>query len=198
MKILAIADEIAKQYDMYYRPGMLDEYDLIISCGDLPASYLEFLVTMAKCPLLYVRGNHDDSYLTSPPQGCICIEDQIYEYEGIRFLGLGGSSRYRPDGRNMYTEEQMRCRIRRLWLKLRKSKGFDVLVTHAPARGYGDLDTLPHQGFACFLELIDRYQPKVMLHGHVHLNYGYRISDEARRGDTRILNAWQARVIEMG
>ena len=48
------------------------------------------------------------------------------------------------------------------------------------------------------LELIDRYQPKVMLHGHVHLNYGYRISDEARRGDTRILNAWQARVIEMG
>lgn len=197
MKILAVADETAKQFDAYYRPGILDEYDLIIACGDLPADYLEFLVTMAKCPLLYVRGNHDDSFLTSPPQGCICIEDQIYEYGGVRFLGLGGSLRYRPDGRNMYTEQQMRRRIRRLWLKLRRSNGFDVLVTHAPARGCGDLDTLPHRGFSSFLDLIDRYQPKVMVHGHVHLNYGCRIPDKTGRGNTTILNAWQACVFEI-
>lgn len=47
-------------------------------------------------PSLYVHGNHDDKYNVKPPEGCICIEDEIYEYEGVRFLGLGGSNRYKP------------------------------------------------------------------------------------------------------
>lgn len=53
--------------------------------------YLSFLVTMAHCPLLYIHGNHDGIYERKEPEGCICIENQIYEYKGIRILGLGGS-----------------------------------------------------------------------------------------------------------
>ena len=71
MRILAIADDIAKKYYDFYSPGMLDEFDLILSCGDLSRTYLEFLITMAHCPLLYVRGNHDDSFMKEPPEGCI-------------------------------------------------------------------------------------------------------------------------------
>ena len=72
MKILAVSDVAAQYYYDFYAPGNLDEFDLILACGDLRAEYLEFLVTMAHCPLVYVRGNHDDRLIEEPPQGCIC------------------------------------------------------------------------------------------------------------------------------
>ena len=59
MKILTISDEEMPQFYDFYREGMFDQYDLILSCGDLAPEYLEFLVTMTGVPLLYVRGNHD-------------------------------------------------------------------------------------------------------------------------------------------
>ena len=33
----------------------------------------------------------------------------------------------------MFTEREMRSRIRRLWFKIHRHRGFDVLVTHSPA-----------------------------------------------------------------
>ena len=111
MKILAVSDVESKYFFDYYSPGKLKDYDLIIACGDLRVPYLEFLVTMARCPLLYVHGNHDDRF-PREPEGCICIDDCLYEYQGLRILGLGGSYRY-GKGQYMYTERQMRRRIRR-------------------------------------------------------------------------------------
>ena len=90
MRILAVSDEECPALWDYYVPGKLKEYDLIISCGDLKASYLSFLVTMGNKPLLYVHGNHDGRYAQSPPEGCDCIEDRIVTYNGVRILGLGG------------------------------------------------------------------------------------------------------------
>ena len=77
MKILALSDEECPALWDYYLPGRLDGIDLIISCGDLKASYLSFLVTMARVPVLYVHGNHDTDYQYNPPWGCDCIDDAI-------------------------------------------------------------------------------------------------------------------------
>ena len=195
MKILAVSDVESRYFYDYYTPGKLDEYDLIISCGDLSREYLEFLVTMARCPLLYVHGNHDESYDERPPEGCICIEDTLYVHEGVRILGLGGSHRYR-NGSHQYSERQMAWRIRRLWYTLRKSEGFDILVTHAPARGINDFDSQTHRGFVCFLKLLDRWQPRYFLHGHIHKNYGVRIPQRTQHGATTIINACDHCVIE--
>ena len=129
-----------REYYDDYRPGCLSQFDLILACGDLKRPYLEFLVTMARCPLLYVRGNHDDDFALEPPEGCICIEDRIYVHQGIRILGLGGSYRYRK-GNNMFTEAQMGLRILRQKPKLWRSGGIDILVTHAPARHINDFET---------------------------------------------------------
>ena len=197
MKVLVVADEESRYYYDCYQPGRLDGIDLIISCGDLSRSYLEFLVTLGNCPLLYVRGNHDDSFADHPPEGCLCIEDKVFLYRGIRFAGLGGSYRYQPDGINMYTEEQMARRIRKLWWKIRKNKGVDVLVTHAPAFGKGDLDTIPHRGFRCFLKFMEKYRPRYMLHGHVHRNYGFKIPVTQRYMDTEIINACGAYLLDL-
>ena len=48
MKILIVSDEECPALWDYYVPGRLAGYDLILSCGDLNASYLSFLVTMAR------------------------------------------------------------------------------------------------------------------------------------------------------
>lgn len=194
MRILAVADEEAKYLYDYYTPGKLDDYDLILACGDLNSSYLEFLVTLAHCPVLYVHGNHDERYVQDPPGGCICIDDTIYVYQGVRILGLGGSFKYR-DGTFMFTERQMRRRIRRLFFKLLYRRGFDILVTHCPARHINDTEFPAHRGFECFHRLLKKFKPKYFVHGHMHLNYGMniprRMNYEPNGGETTIINAYE-------
>lgn len=188
MNILAVSDVPARYYYDFYEPGKLDEFDLILACGDLSKEYLEFLATLAHCPLLYVHGNHDDGFDSRPPEGCICVEDQIYVWQGVRILGLGGSYRYRS-GAHMFTERQMRRRIHRVCFQLWRHKGFDILLTHAPARHINDFDAPAHRGFECFNTLLDRYQPRYFVHGHIHRNYGMNIPQRTIHGSTTILNA---------
>lgn len=190
MRILAVSDQESPFYYDHYAPGRLSGFDLILSCGDLSRDYLEFLGTLAGCPVVYVRGNHDDRLSVRPPEGCLCAEDRIVVCRGLRILGLGGSLRYRS-GDNMYTEAEMRRRIARLRLQLWRYRGFDVLLTHAPARRIHDLESLPHRGFQCFVDLLDRYRPRYFVHGHVHLNYSRDLPRRAERDGTSIINAYQ-------
>lgn len=196
MKILVIADEPSKWLWDFFEKEKLADIDLILSCGDLPAEYLMFLVTFANCPLLYVNGNHDH-YDRKEPEGCICIEDDVYVYRGIRIAGLGGCYRYIPGRKNQYTEWEMFRRVLKLGHKIRKKRGFDILLTHAPARGLGDMEDWPHRGFKVFFKLLDRYQPKFFIHGHVHLNYGADIPRERQYQQTRVINAYERYVIEI-
>ena len=196
MKILTISDEECKAFWDYYTPGRLKEYDLIISCGDLKASYLSFLVTMARCPVLYVHGNHDTLYFQDPPEGCDCIDDGLVVYHGLRILGLGGCRKYHP-GRHQYTEKEMRRRIRKLKWKLWRLGGVDIVVTHAPPEGLGDSDDPAHWGFAAFRELLDKYHPKYLIHGHVHMSYGHDIPRTLEYNGTTIVNAFERYVLEV-
>ena len=150
MRILAISDKESPYLWDHFDKSKLKDVDLIISCGDLAPEYLSFLTTLTSIPVLYVHGNHDERYDADPPEGCVCIDDKIYVHEGIRILGLGGSMRYR-EGKYQYTEVQMFMRVRRLAFQLLKKRGFDILVTHAPAYQLNDGEDLPHQGFKVFL-----------------------------------------------
>ena len=196
MKILALSDvESAALWD-YYTPGKLKEYDLILSCGDLNASYLSFLVTMGRAPLFYVHGNHDTSYEHTPPEGCDCIEDRIVLYKGLRILGLGGCLRYHP-GAHQYTQKQMKSRIRRLRYQLWRHKGVDIVLTHAAPAGLGDAEDMAHQGFTALRELIDKYHPKYLIHGHIHMNYGSKIERIREYNGTKIINAYERYLLEI-
>ena len=197
MKILLIADEENKALWDHYDSSRTEGVDLIISCGDLHPDYLQFLVTMTNCPLLYVRGNHDGVYDRNPPDGCISIDDRIYDYRGLRILGLGGSMRYRPGG-DMYTENEMWKRISRLGPRLALMNGFDILVTHAPARGHGDLEDLPHRGFECFNDLLRKWHPPYMCYGHVHQAYGTFQRELQHPCGTKLINAWNSHILHIG
>ena len=196
MKILLVSDKESPYLWDYYQPDRLSEYELMISCGDLSSKYLSFLVTMGRAPLLYVHGNHDRTYDLHPPEGCDCIEDKLVTVKGLRILGLGGSPLY-SGGPHQYTERQMKRRIQRLRFKLWRAGGVDIVVTHAPAQGYGDAEDYAHRGFECLLDLIDKYHPKYMVHGHVHMNYGAQRPRVLQRGDTTIINAYERYILEI-
>lgn len=196
MKILAVSDEECKALWDYYVPGRLKEYDLIISCGDLSADYLSFLVTMGRAPVLYVAGNHDRRYDREPPLGCDCIDDHFVVYNGIRILGLGGCRKYHP-GPHQYTEAQMRRRIKKLKFQLWKHKGVDIVVTHAPPEGLGDAEDPAHWGFASLRELLDQYHPQYLLHGHVHMTYGHEMPRVIEYNGTKVINAYERYTVEI-
>lgn len=195
MKILVVADKESKNLWDFYEPGKLDGIDLIISCGDLDPQYLSFLATFVTCPVLYVKGNHDDIYVKKEPEGCICIENKVYVHEGIRIAGFGGSMRYK-EGINQYTQKEMLHKVNRLRPAIFRKKGIDILVTHAPARKIGDGEDPCHIGFDAYKKLLDKYSPKYYIHGHVHMSYGRQYSRLGRYKDTMIINAFETYIFE--
>ena len=195
MKILLVSDEEDQFLWDFYKPGRLKGIDLILSAGDLKAEYLSFLVTMANRPLLYVHGNHDGSYAQRPPEGCQCIDGKLVTVGGLRILGLGGSALYNG-GPHQYTERQMRRRIHRLRLKLALTGGVDIVLTHAPVRGFGDEDNMTHRGFEAFLPLLDQYQPRYLVHGHIHQRYGANRPRCYQYNETTIVNATGRYILE--
>ena len=196
MKILVVSDEECPALWDYYTPGKLDGIDLIISCGDLNASYLSFLVTVARCPVLYVAGNHDVRYKMNPPEGCDPIDDHYVMFNGVRIIGLGGCRKYHP-GPYQFTERQMRHRIRRLWFRLWRHKGVDIVVSHAAPAGLGDADDPAHWGFQALTDLIDKHRPRYLLHGHVHVTYGQNVPREIEHNGTTVVNGYERYIVEI-
>ena len=189
MHILAVSDRRHRALYEYFDRERWRDIDLVISCGDIDARYLSFLVTMIPKPLIYVPGNHDEAYMKNPPEGCDSINDRVVRIDGALIGGLGGSFWY--NGKDLqYTERQMMQRGRKLIRKARKMGGLDILVTHAPPRGVHDLDDVCHQGFQAFHTIIDELSPKILVHGHTHEIYRKEDRDTSVDG-TRVINAFE-------
>ena len=96
--------------------------------------------------------------------------------------------KYKAD-KDMYTEREMCQRVNRLIPQIRFMNGFDLFVAHAPVFGYGDMEDIPHRGYKVFDDLLTRYRPALMLHGHVHKQYGHFKREIEHPSGTRIVNA---------
>lgn len=210
-RILAIADEVDEA--LYTDKLTQLRPDLVVSAGDLPFDYLEYIVSRLDVPLVYVPGNHDAELRQSEPTwtplgadapergplGCVNADGRVVVAAGLRIAGLGGSMRYRR-GPNQYSEVEMRWRALSLGIRVRlnpfrAARRVDVLLTHAPPLGWGSKDDLAHRGFAAFLPLVKDLAPKVLIHGHIH-PYG-RGQPERYLGDTQVVNAVPLRLVEL-
>ena len=195
IKILLVSDVEDDYIWEHFDHERFKDIEIVISCGDLKADYLEFLADMIKAPIFYVNGNHDGSFLEKPPGGCIPIDDKVIVYKNIRILGLGGSIAYNK-GPFQYTERAMQKRISKLKMCLWRKKGFDILVTHSPAKDMGDGEDPCHKGFETFINIIDKYSPKYFFYGHQHLDYGKK--DRVRiYNNTTVINAFRYHIIEI-
>lgn len=211
LRILAVADEVDEAFYGDRLPELRPH--AVLSCGDLPFDYLEYLVSRLDVPLLYVPGNHDPDVkapdttwmplraeIPQPgPPGCENVDGRVVEVAGLRIAGLGGSVRYKR-GPNQYTQAQMSRRAFTLAAQLglrrvRNGRKLDVLLTHAPPSEVAAAPDAAHGGFVAFTRLIKTFHPLVHVHGHVH-PYGREVK-ELQVGATRVVNAIPWRMIEV-
>ena len=195
MKILIVSDQENTYIWDHFDKEKFKDIELIISCGDLKASYLSFLVTMIPVPLLYVPGNHDIKYLQAPPEGCIDIDNQIITYKNIKIAGLGGCIEY-TGGPFQYTENAMRKRTKKLMRACQRKGGLDIFVTHSPSLGVGDGDDWTHKGFECFHDVYKNLSPAYHLHGHQHLNYGVNAKRILSVDETTVINGFSYYILD--
>ena len=172
MKILCVSDTVMPQlYNAVNLRRQYGEIDMVISCGDLPPGYLDFITSIIGVPLFYVRGNHDEIYDEEPPGG-IDLHGRLVEFGGLTMAGLEGCIRYNR-GNIQYTQHQMQRSVLGIapkvwWHRLARRRGIDLFVTHSPARDIHDGKDVAHRGFHSFLRYMRWYRPRFMLHGHVH------------------------------
>ena len=196
LKALVVADEESRYIWDYFDRQVFKGVDVIIACGDLKASYLSFLTTMVSAPLFYVHGNHDGRFLQHPPEGCDNLEERMQVIKGIRFIGFGGALASSPKPFHYSDRDAFRQVARRL-PEISHHGGFDVLVTHAPARGLGDIEGAFHRGFRAYRSLLDMFGPKYYFHGHVHSNYSADTARSQRYRDTQIYNAFGYKLLDL-
>jgi Icc-related predicted phosphoesterase len=209
MKILTVSDKVD---ELLYSPAIkrhFEDVDLVLGCGDLPAYYLEFIVTMLGKPLFYVIGNHANAVKKRHerrekweyPGGCINIDGRIVRHKNLLIAGLEGSMRYNNNPYFQYTEREMAGKAWQLvpgllWNKLRYGRYLDILVTHAPPKGIHDRSDRCHQGFQAFVTLMDRFRPRYLIHGHIHVYNPLETTDSVYK-DTHVLNAYGYRTVEI-
>jgi Icc-related predicted phosphoesterase len=208
--VLVIADEEAPNLTEHTLREISP--DLVLSAGDLPWPYLEWVVSTVDVPLVFVPGNHDPAiasarlhrngiwthngrYCDAPrPHGAINADQRVVEAAGLRIAGLGGCVRYRR-GPHQYTQRQYHSRANRLLRRARSAGPVDVLLTHAPPLGLGDDEDRPHVGIDALHKVIDRLEPTWHLHGHIH-PYGRTLPDR-QVGPTTLRNVIPWKVFDI-
>jgi hypothetical protein len=221
MKILCVSDHIDP---LVYSPSIKQrfaEVELVLSAGDLPLSYYDFIMSTLNKPLLFVFGNHNLRYLPLytdhvdafgrgrmqgremgiyRPTGAVYIGFRGRREKSLLLAGLGGSLWYNG-GENQYREFHIAAKIikllpRLLYNRLRFGRYLDILLTHAPPFGIHDQDDPCHRGFKIFLWFMRTFKPKYLVHGHIHL-YSPSAVRISKYEQTTVVNAYDHVVIEM-
>jgi Icc-related predicted phosphoesterase len=202
MKILSVSDE---QVGLVYSSQVASRFkgaNLVIGCGDLALSYLDYIVSMLNIPLYFVHGNHvplDDELQHAC--GTNLHRRTLRDPEtGLLLAGIEGSLEYNH-GPHQYEQDEMwlwafGLSLRLMVNKLRYGRALDVLVTHAPPWRIHDENDRPHHGIKAFNWLIQSFQPALHLHGHVHV-YRQDTVRETLVGKTRVINTFGYRFTEL-
>ena len=207
MKILTISDIIVPAL---YSPEISHNYhdiDLVISCGDLPLSYLEYINSILNRRMYYVHGNHTPSvrhgYIQTPAfaaGGVNLHQSVIRDDSGLLLSGIEGCMLYNK-GPYQYTQAEMWWSVWRLVPKLFLNKLFyqrylDIFISHAPPWNIHDEEDLPHQGIKAFRWLINVFKPALHIHGHTHV-YTLNTITESLFRRTWVINTFGHRVLEI-
>lgn len=194
LTVLAVADAVSAALHDHFRPERWSRVDLVLSAGDLPPEYLDFLCSALNVPVLYVRGNHDGIYAAEQYAGSDDIHGRMVTVKGLRIAGFEGCHWYNGGG-HQYSEQAMERLVRRVDRQVRRHGRPDIVLTHAPPAGCHDAGDPCHRGFACFRTAIERWQPAFFVHGHVHAYDGRTPVTEL--GKTTVINAYPFHLFEV-
>lgn len=203
LRILAVSDEVDQRIYSSTIKERMGDVDLVLGCGDIPATYLEFLSDALMRPVYYVLGNHAQELtrtgergIPRHPEGCIDLGGKVVTDpgSGLIMAGLPGSIRYSENDPVQYTEWQMQWMVLKmvpklLWNRFRHGRALDILVTHSPPRHVGDRDDVAHRGFVSMRRFLRWFRPEYQVHGHIHL-YDRSLPNTVRFIDTDVINVF--------
>jgi uncharacterized protein len=209
MRVLAVSDKVEPVLYSGAVNERIGPVDLIVSCGDLPLYYIEYLVSMINRPCYYVFGNHGREVefhggnweARSVPQGAVDLHATARHEGGLLLAGLEGSIRYNESSKYQYTEQGMWRQIGRMVPRLllnraRYGRFLDVLVAHSPPWGIHDQPDRAHQGFRSFLTFMRWFRPRYLLHGHIHL-YRLNVTTRTTYHSTEVINVYPYRLLDL-
>jgi len=155
--------------------------DVLIHAGDLTnrgileevKEFNKFLGTLPHPHKIVIAGNHDfcfesdrvtcEKILTH----CIYLQDEEGTLNGVKFYG----SPWQPWFYDWAFNLERGPDIRAKWDLI--PEGIDVLVTHGPPFGIGDLTVRGDKaGCRDLLEVVERIKPELHIFGHIHEGYG--------------------------
>ena len=217
MKILCVCDQIDP---IVYNSEIKERFgdvDYILSAGDLPMEYIDFIVSSLNKPAFFVFGNHNlkeyDLFHRTATQEIgqptipISTHSHGAAYAGFKIIsskkfiiaGASGSMLYNY-GKSQFSDTQMFFKLLKLLPRLLINKIFygrylDVFLTHAPPLGIHDKPDPCHKGFKCYLWFLRWFKPKYMVHGHIHL-YDLQEKRISQYHQTTIINAFEHYVID--
>ncbi len=206
MKILAVSDQVIERIYTLTSQGHFNGAEIIIGCGDLPYTYLEYLVSMLNVPMVYVPGNHDPEYdpraKVTRAEGGSNLDLRSASVKGLLIAGFGGSVRYRPDGVNQYSQLEAYLRAVRLapfllWNRLRYGRALDILITHSPPFRIHDEESAAHTGLKAINWILRWARPRYHFHGHTHFFRQNLAPSVTQLGPTTIMNIFPYKIIEI-
>jgi Icc-related predicted phosphoesterase len=206
MKILSVSDQVDPRIYSKKLKERHNDVAFVISCGDLPYEYLEYIMSGLNKPLYYVHGNHDQykkadqDDTKSEPSGAENLHRKIYRQGGVLLAGVEGCIKYNRKTKFQYSQGDMWFHVLSLvpgllYNKLVYGRFLDIFVTHAPPRGIHEGEDWTHQGIQAFRWLIETFKPAYHIHGHIHV-YRPDTVIETRIGNPLVINTFQSRVTE--
>ncbi|HDM67360.1 MAG TPA: hypothetical protein ENG62_03120 [Thermoplasmatales archaeon] len=168
MRILAAADIHGSQYRLNLVLDNIEEYkpDIVVICGDItqfgPGDVAKNFLDQIPIYTLVVPGNIDTSDVAEAIKESKAenIHMKRVEYKGVVFVGLNG---VKESDTIRFLEEQKDI-----------LSNMDILVTHVPPHGLQDKVFLGlHSGDKLLREIVDNWNPKLVLCGHIHEDPGY-------------------------
>ena len=157
--------------------------DVVISCGDTPCEVILEAAAACRCDRAFaVKGNHDSTARFPAPIMDLHLRSD--EHGGLRFGGCGGSWKYKPRGNYLYDQWEVAA-------FLSTFPPVDVFVSHNSPRGLHDQDDEVHCGFEALNDYIRIAKPRVLVHGHQHVN------KETNVGETAVIGVFGHRILDL-
>lgn len=159
----------------------LPEGDLLLHAGDFTnmgeledvARFNEFLGRQPHAHKVVIAGNHDWSFAMDPARArslithATYLEDSEVSAAGLRIWG----SPWQPEFMDWAFNLPRGPLLRQKWDLI--PDGIDILITHGPPLGHGDVTFRgEHVGCHDLLEAVRRVRPRLHLFGHIHEGYG--------------------------
>ncbi len=190
MKLLVISDIHGRQKVVDWTNTRIKKYDIdaVLILGDItqfgPMSWAEEFLKSLDAPGYAIPGNCDPPATTQfIEKGGTSLHGKKVELGGYTLIGVGGSNPTIFETPNEMSEEEI-CDLVSPLMEREV-----VLVSHAPPYGVNDVPPSgSHTGSTCLRDLVDEFEPRAVLSGHIHEARGV-----VREGSTVFMNPGAAK-----